>query len=143
VRTRAAVAAICAATTIAAAGCGGEAGDLMRVQRSGSIPGAGLDVRFTEDGRVSCDRGPLRELSSAQTLQARAVQRQIAGKNDDGPATRHVDLPPGPGTILRYRVSMQAGDVAFSDTSQGQPPAFYRVAQLTRAVAQAVCGRPR
>ena len=31
---------------------------------------------------------------------ARTMQRALAGKNDDGPATRHVSLPPGPGTIL-------------------------------------------
>jgi hypothetical protein len=142
---RVAAAALCAAAlpALALGGCGGEPGDIMLVQRSGTIPGARLDLRFTEDGRVGCDRRPLRLLTSAQTLQARDLQRRIAGKNDDGPATRHVDLPPGPGAILRYRVSMQAGDVAFSDTSRGQPQAFYGIAALTRSVAQGVCGRPR
>jgi hypothetical protein len=135
--------AIGAAAIAFAAGCGGEAGDLMLVQRTGTIPGAQLALRFTEDGRVACNRGAPRELSSAQTLEARDLQRRIAGKNGDGPAARHLDLPPGPGSILRYRVTMQAGEVAFSDTSRGQPPAFYRMAQLARAVAQQVCRLPR
>jgi hypothetical protein len=137
--------AACAALAVAlvAAGCGGEAGDLMLVRRSGSVPAARLDLRFTEDGRVGCDRGPLRELTSAQTLEARAVQRSLAGKDGDGPATRHVRLPAGPGAVLRYRVSLKAGAVSFSDTSRHQPPAFYQLAALTREVARTICHQPR
>jgi hypothetical protein len=119
--------------------CGGEAGDILFVKRTGSIPGAALELRFTEDGRVACNRGGLRQLTSAQTIEARAIQRALAGKNDDGPATRHVSLPPGPGTILRYQVRLQAGSVAFSDTSRGQQPAFFQTAQLARDVARGVC----
>ncbi|HSD82003.1 MAG TPA: hypothetical protein VLB47_15150, partial [Solirubrobacteraceae bacterium] len=98
------VAAVLAAVLLAAgaAGCGGEAGDLMLVQRSGAIPGARLALRFTEDGRVGCDREPLRDLTSDQTLRARDLQRRLAGKVGDGPAARHVRLAPGPGAILRY-----------------------------------------
>jgi hypothetical protein len=142
-------AALCAALVLAlalagvAAGCGGEAGDLMLVRRNGSIPAARLDLRFTQDGRVACNRAPLRQLTSAQTLAARDIQRRLAGKEGAGPATRHVDLRPGPGAILRYRVSMDAGDVAFSDTSRRQPRAFYELARLTREVAQSVCHQPR
>jgi hypothetical protein len=120
-------------------GCGGEAGDILFVKRTGSIPGAGLELRFTEDGRVACNRGALRQLTSAQTIESRAIQGALAGKNDDGPATRHVSLPSGPGTILRYQVRLQAGSVAFSDTSRGQPPAFFQTAQLTRDVALGIC----
>jgi hypothetical protein len=140
---RAALAAVCAVAVAGVTGCGGEAGDLMLVQRTGTIPGARLSLRFTEDGRVGCGRAPLRQLSSAQTLEARDLQRRLAGKDGGGPATRHVVLPPGPGAILRYRVSMSAGEVAFSDTSRGQPQAFYGIAQLARSVAQRVCGLPR
>ena len=135
---------LCAfALAVVLAGCGGEAGDLMLVRRSGSIPAARLDLRFTEDGRVGCNRGALRELTSAQTLQARDLERRLAGSDGDGPAARHVDLPPGPGAVLRYRVSMPAGSVAFSDTSRGQPATFREVAQLTREVARTVCHKPR
>jgi hypothetical protein len=135
---RAAVLAVLAAG-LALAGCGGEAGDILFVKRTGSIPGAALELRFTEDGRVACNRGALRQLTSAQTIESRAIQRALAGKHDDGPATRHVSLPPGPGTILRYQVRLQAGSVAFSDTSRGQPPAFFQTAQLTRGVARGIC----
>jgi hypothetical protein len=128
---------------VALPGCGGEAGDILFVKRTGSIPGAALELRFTEDGRVACNRGALRQLTSAQTIASRGIQRALAGKEDDGPATRHVSLPPGPGAILRYQVRLQAGSVAFSDTSRGQPPAFFQTAQLTRDVARGICRLPR
>ncbi|HYY05707.1 MAG TPA: hypothetical protein VE997_03965 [Candidatus Limnocylindria bacterium] len=136
-------AAVAVGVAAVLAGCGGEAGDILLVQRSGAIPDAGLQLRFTEDGRVSCNHGPLRQLTSAQTLQARAIQRALAGKNDDGPATRHVSLPPGPDPILRYRVRLEAGAVGFSDDSRGQPQTFFQVAALTRSVAQGICKLPR
>jgi hypothetical protein len=139
-------AALAAAVPLAllAAGCGGEAGDLLLVQRTGTIPGARLDLRITFDGRASCDRGPLRSLTSAQTIEARDLERRLTGEDDEqGPARRGVVLPPGPGSIMRYRVRMEAGSVAFSDTSPGQPQEFFRIAKLTRDVAQDVCGRPR
>jgi hypothetical protein len=136
-------AAAIALAALSLAGCGGEPGDLMLVQRGGSIPGARLELRFTVDGRVQCDRDELRELTSAQTLRARDLQRRLAGKEDDGPAARNLRLPPGPGAIMRYRVSMQGGSAAFSDTSRGQPRAFYELALLTRQVAKTICGRPR
>lgn len=139
-----ALAAVAGVALLALAGCGGEAGDLLLVQRTGSIPGARLDLRITFDGRASCDRGPLRSLTSAQTIEARDLERRLTGEDEEqGPARRGVVLPPGPGSIMRYRVRMQAGSVAFSDTSTGQPQEFFRVAKLTRGVAQEVCGRPR
>jgi hypothetical protein len=128
---------------LVATACGGEAGDVLLIQRSGDIPGARLSLRITEDGRVGCDRGALRQLSSAQTIKARDLHRRFAGDERPGPATRHLRLPSGPGAVLRYRVAMKEGDVAFSDTSPGQTPAFFEVAKLTRDVARGVCGRPR
>src|SRR5439155_622339 len=79
-------AALLAVSVAAAAGCGGSAGDLLLVQRFGSIPRARLDLRVTEDGRVSCNRGPLRQLTSAETLTSRGIADDLTGKHDDGPA---------------------------------------------------------
>jgi hypothetical protein len=137
------VAVAAAALALLAGGCGGEAGDLMLVQRSGDIPGARLSLRFTEDGRVGCDREALRQLTSPQTITVRDLHRRFAGDERPGPATRHLRLAPGPGAVLRYRVAMKEGDVAFSDTSRGQTPAFFETAKLTRDVARRVCRRPR
>jgi hypothetical protein len=140
---RAAAAALAGAALLTAA-CGGEAGDLMAVERSGSIPGARLALRFTVDGRAACNRGVLRDLPSDLVIEARRAERDLAGDEDDpGPAARGVRLAPGPGSILRYRARSETGTVAFSDTSRGQPAVFFRVAKLTRDVARSVCGLRR
>ena len=97
--------AAAAALALLAGGCGGEAGDLMLVQRSGDIPGARLSLRFTEDGRVGCDRGALRELTSPQTIDgarpAPALRRRRApGAGHAPPAAR---ARPGVGPALPRR----------------------------------------
>jgi hypothetical protein len=141
---RAAAAALTLCAAALAAACGGEAGDLMAVERTGSVPGARLELRFTVDGRAACNRGELRQLPSDQVLIAREVERALTGEDDrPGLAERGVNLPAGPGSLLRYRARVPAGTVRFADTSRGQPAAFYRIAKLTRDVAREVCGLPR
>src|SRR6185295_4501961 len=49
---------------VAACGAGAPAHDLFLVQRGGAIPGAKLALRVTDDGRASCNRGPLVEITS-------------------------------------------------------------------------------
>ena len=126
------------------AACGTPSADLFVIQRTGTIPGAQLNLRVTDGGQVSCDRGKLRDISSAQLIEARAILEGLQGKKDEqGPADRNLRLPPRPGSTLSYRVRSEDGTVAFSDTSLGQPQVFYRLAKLTRDLARQVCGRPR
>jgi hypothetical protein len=123
---------------LAAAGCGGEAHDLFLVQRGGAVPGAKLALRLTDDGRASCNRGPLVDISSAQLIAARELQRDL-----EPLARRRLALPPGRDSVLRYRVVLEDGSVRFADNSRGQPPALFRVAALTRDVARGPCGLER
>lgn len=117
--------------------CGTPAGDLMVVERSGSIPGADLSLRVVDDGQVECN-GERHDLASEQLIAAREVVRDLAE-----PAQAGVSLPPGASTILRFRIRTKDGVVGFSDTSPGQPDAFYRAAQLVRDIAQDACGLQR
>lgn len=119
------------------AGCGTPAGDLLVVERTGSIPGARLSLRVIDDGQVECN-GERHDLSSDQLIQAREIVRDLAE-----PAAGGVSLPPGTPTILRFRVRTEDGVVGFSDTSPGQPQIFYRTAQLVRDIAQDACGLRR
>jgi hypothetical protein len=129
---------------LVAAGCGTPSADLFVVQRSGSIPGARLTMRVIDGGQVRCNGGPLHDISSDQLIEARALVRALAGDDKkDGPADRDVALAPGPGAVLRYHVRLEAGTVAFSDTSRGQPNVFFRVAKLTRDLARGPCRLPR
>jgi hypothetical protein len=136
----------CVAALAAAglAGCGGGAPlqDLFLVSRSGAIPGARLELRVTDDGRASCNRGPVVDISSHDLIVARQIRRDLEGGDEEGavgPADRGTRLAPGPGAILRYVVHAEAGTVAFSDSSLRQPQVFRRIAALTRSVAKGPC----
>lgn len=124
----------CAVAVAAPAGCGGQAADLFLVERNGDVPGAKLALRVTDDGRASCNRGPLVDITSAQLIQAREIARDLTPL-----ANRGVSLPAGSGSVLRYRVVLADGDVNFADTSPRQPPPFFRAAKLTRDVARGAC----
>ena len=123
-----------AVALLAVAGCGGEAHDLFLVQRGGQVPGARLALRVTDDGRASCNRGPLVDITSAQLIAARELQRDL-----EPLAKRRFALPPGRGSVLRYRVVLEDGAVRFADDSRGQPAALFRLAKLTRDVARGPC----
>lgn len=130
------------AAALALGGCGGAAGDLLLVERRGSLPAAELSLRFTVDGRVACNGGPERPLPSARTIEVRAIERDLSGTEEvPGPAAQDLELPPGPAALLRYTVTMEAGRVRFSDS--GATPLLGRLVRLTRQVARETCGLPR
>ncbi|MDX6664705.1 MAG: hypothetical protein QOG68_911 [Solirubrobacteraceae bacterium] len=119
------------------AGCGTPGADLLVAQRSGSIAGAALRLRVIDDGQAVCN-GRSHELGSKDLIEAREVVRELGD-----PAKRDLSLPPGTPTVLRFRIRTEAGTVAFSDTSPGQPQIFYRAAELIRTIAKGACGLPR
>lgn len=119
-------------------GCGTQPGDLFVVQRTGSGQNAKLTLLVQDDGYVICNHGKPRQISSAQLLDARRLARDLSSQ-----AELHVELPPGPGSILSYRVRMEAGTVAFSDTSRPMPGSFARLTAFTADVSESVCGIKR
>jgi hypothetical protein len=133
-RPRAIAAVLAVAGAAVVGGCGSEAHDLFLVQRAGTVPGAGLALRITDDGRASCNRGPLVDITSGQLIDAREIARDL-----EPLALRGVSLGAQPGSVLRYRVALPDGSVRFADSSRGQPPAFFRLAKLTRDVARSAC----
>ena len=68
-------------------------------------------------------------------MRARELARDL-----EEPAELGIELPPGPAAVLSYRVRLEAGAVAFSDTSRGNPQVFQRLAAFTHDVAERVCG---
>jgi hypothetical protein len=128
------VAAALAALALAAARCGREARDLFLVTRSGDVPGARLTLRVTDDGRASCNRRPLVEISSDQLIAARESTRDL-----EDPAKAGLRLRPGPQSVFSYRVRTEEGTVAWSDDSRRQPPVLFKLAKLTRDVAKGPC----
>jgi len=126
-----------AAAAILLAGCGTPPPDLFSVERSGPDRNANVDLVVSDGGSVTCD-GHEHPLDADRLLTARQLVRDLSPQAELG-----IELPPGPGTDLSYRVSMEAGTVAFSDRSSGVPRTFQRVAAFTKDVTERVCGIER
>jgi hypothetical protein len=126
------------ATAVLLAGCGGiVAPDLFIVQRSGSVAGAPLTLVVNEQGGVRCNGGRAEKLSDPQLIQARAIQEDLRD-----PASKHISLSAGRGSVLSYYVRDENGTVRFSDDSSGQPKVFRRLALFVLQTAQQVCHLP-
>jgi hypothetical protein len=139
VSRRLAAIAVLGASVAVLAGCAEQTSpDVMLVTRTGTIPGARLSLRITDDGRVSCNRGALREVTSAQLILARVQAKELADA-----AKRKLHLRPGAGSVLSYTVKLEQGTVRFSDDSRRQSKAMFQLAYLTRQIAQGACGLVR
>jgi hypothetical protein len=125
----AAALALCAVS----AGCGAAAPDLFEVKRSGRDPNANVTLVVSDAGDVSCN-GTERPLGGERLLRARELVRRLAPQ-----AELHLELPPGPGSTLRYEARMEAGHVAFSDRSRRLPQSFNLLIAFTTDVAERVC----
>lgn len=120
------------------AGCGSPPADLFVVNRTGTGAHARLTLLVQDDGYVVCNGGKPRAISNARLLEARRLARDLAPQ-----AQLHVQLPPGKGSVLAYRVRLQAGTISFSDTSRPLPAAFARLTAFTADVSESVCGIKR
>jgi hypothetical protein len=116
------------------AGCGSPPPDLFLVTRSGPDPAANLTMLVSDGGSVTCN-GKQHALDAKRLLQARQLARDLATQAELG-----LELPPGPNANLSYKVKLESGTVAFSDTSKGNPQSFFRLAAFTKDVSEAVCG---
>jgi hypothetical protein len=119
-------------------GCGGiKAPDLFLVERSGTVPGAQLTLLLNDEGGVRCNGARARKLTDAQLIEARAIEEDMRD-----PASKHISLPPGPKSVLSYKLREQSGNVSFSDDSSGQPRVFHRLALFVLRTAQRSCHLP-
>jgi hypothetical protein len=134
-RGRAPAALVVLVAGLALAGCGGiTAPDLFIVNRTGSGAGGPLTLLVNEEGVVHCNGTMAPKLSDSQLVQARAIQEDL-----HDPASKHLSLPPMPGSVLSYYVRDQDGTVRFSDNSRAQPPVLRNLALFVLQTAQQVC----
>ena len=117
------------------AGCGSPAADLFEVKRSGADRNANLTLLVSNDGSVTCNGGQRRPIPNQLLLEARELTRQLSEQ-----AELHIVLEPGQGSVLAYRVRMEAGTITFSDTSRPLPAEFAKLTAFTKDVAEDVCG---
>jgi hypothetical protein len=125
------------ALVLVLAGCGSRPPDLFVVERSGADRNANVELLVSDGGSVKCN-GHEHALDAERLLTARRLQRELAPQ-----AELSIELPPGPGTQLSYRATMETGTIAFSDRSRGVPATFQRLAAFTKDVTERVCGIER
>jgi hypothetical protein len=133
IRTIATALVTAALATILLTGCGAEAPDLFAVERSGVGPNARLTMVVNDSGEVTCN-GKSHPLDANDLLRSRDVARKLADQ-----AQLHLQLPPGPNSILSYKVRLESGTVGFSDTSKGLPASFTALELLTKDISENVC----
>jgi len=122
---------------VALTGCGSQSADLFLVNRSGTDRNANLTLLVSDDGTVTCN-GSKHEIPNEKLLAARKLMRALSPQ-----AELHLVLPPRPGTVLSYKVRMEAGTVAFSDTSRPLPSEFAELEVFTKSVSEDICGLRR
>jgi hypothetical protein len=115
-------------------GCGAPSADLFVVNRTGEGRNARLTMLVADDGSVTCN-GKHHPISGRQLLTARQLTRDMSPQ-----AELNLALPPGPGSVLSYKVRMQAGTIAFSDTSKPLPRSFAELTAFTAEISEDVCG---
>jgi hypothetical protein len=126
-----------ALTALILTGCGSQSADLFLVNRSGADRNANLTLLVSDDGTVTCN-GAEHEIPNEKLLDARKLTRQLSPQ-----AELHLVLPPRAGTVLSYKVRMEAGSVAFSDTSRPLPSEFAELEVFTKSIAEDICGLRR
>ena len=119
--------------TLLLAGCGGSAGDLFEVHRSGADRAANVTLVVSDDGFVTCN-GAKKTLPPDLLLRARQLARDMSVQ-----AELNLALPAGPKPVLSYKARMAAGTIAFSDTSRPLPQSFTELTLYTKDVAERVC----
>jgi hypothetical protein len=120
------------------AGCGGSAPpDLFEVKRSGADRNANLTLLVSDGGSVTCN-GREHSITNQQLLEARELARELSPQ-----AELNLQLPPGPNSVLSYRVRLEAGEVSFADTSRPLPQSFSKLTAFTADVGERVCGLSR
>ena len=116
------------------AGCGAPSADLFVVTRSGKDRNANLKLLVSDDGTVTCNQRKPVPMGANRLLDARELARDLEKQ-----AALGLELPKEKGSILAYKVRLEAGTIGFADTSRGLPKTFSRVEAFTADVAERIC----
>ena len=131
------LAALCAAAGAAAiAGCGlnVQSPDLFTLSRTGQ--GKPLTLLVNDSGTIRCDGGKAKSLPDPLLLAARDLADDL---NKD--AQSKLQIPPAASdSVFRYRITLQDGTVAFSDTAARRHPELARAELFAVQAAQGPCG---
>jgi hypothetical protein len=119
---------------VGVAGCGGPPADLFVANRTGSVPGAKLEM-LVSDGSVRCNGGKEHEISSAQVLEGRAIATDLE-------TVKQSDIPKEKAGIFAFEVRSEWGTVRFVDRNTS-PAVLPHIVRLVRDLARSECGLVR
>jgi hypothetical protein len=129
--------ALVALVALALGACGTPSPDLFVVHRTGTVPGARLDL-LVSDTTARCNTDAPRPLSSPQIIEARDILKDLLELQRGKTA-----LPPAPpAQIFRFSVRSEAGTLRYGDTTQ-RPTILPRLTRFVRDLAIGLCGLQR
>jgi hypothetical protein len=118
---------------VALSACGGPAADLFEVTRSGSIPGADVQLIPSGDGSVRCN-GHRHELPDPLLLTAENLADALVA-----PPVKGKRLRSGPDPIYTYVVGTPSGVISYSDDSPHQGATLHQLQAWALTVVRTVC----
>jgi hypothetical protein len=120
---------------LAAAGCGGEAGDLMAIEiAKGPARGRELDIVIKSDGRGSCNGREEESIPSDLVIDARELEHDLGDLAEQGAFFE----PTGAGR-REYVVRIKAGTVRWSEGDRGLPRELPRTQLLALRLDRLLC----
>jgi hypothetical protein len=118
-----------------AAGCGGEAGDLMAIEiAKGPARGRALDIVIKSDGRGSCNDGSEENIPSELLIDARELERDLGDLAEQG-----ATFEPTGAHQREYVVRIKAGTVRWSEGGPGLPRELPRTQLLALRLDRLLC----
>ena len=118
-----------------AAGCGGEAGDLMAIEiAKGPARGRAIDIVIASDGRATCNERPEETIPSELLIDARELERDLGDLAEEGAFFE----PTGAGR-REYVVRIKAGTVRWSEGNRGLPRELPRTQLLALRLDRLLC----
>ena len=126
------------AALAALVGCGGSPGNTIELTMTGLGPKRTLLV--TENGQGSCDGGTLRDVPSADVLQARVVARSLKKEIQSGNDYRATASQRGPGRTHRtFTARTLDGTVQWSELYKPLPPELSQAELLALRLQGELC----
>lgn len=119
-----------------AAGCGGEAGDLMAIEVSpGATQTRPLEIVVASDGRATCNDGPSETIPSDLLIDARELERELGNLAEEGATF----FPPTGAGRREYVVRIKAGTVRWGEGDRGLPQVLPQTQLLALRLDRLLC----
>jgi hypothetical protein len=133
--TRLAVVALAALAGAALlAGCGGAPGDILGLGISGGPQRGSVRMHVEENGRASCNKNPLHQLSSPLILDARNIVRDAEpfAKSGSNFGTPSADQ-------RNFQLRTPDGTVNWTEAAVGIPPVLSQAEELGLQMQRQLC----